>query len=99
MLSLTLPCRRATSGAQVPPVRPQQRQPPGQRLLKADFAGHALVGEGLNLAHAGGLVGLALQGNVGQFIKAFDLGKRAVEIKNQVGQGGVGVGHGGAKMR
>jgi hypothetical protein len=79
---------------QVPLLRPQQRQPLAQRLLKADFAGHAAVGEGFYLAHARGAVGLPLQGNVSQLIQALDLRKRGVEIENEVGQGRSSVGHG-----
>jgi len=62
--------------------------------LKADFAGHALVGEGLDLGYYSGLVGLALQGYVGQLIEPFYLSEGRVEVENQVGQGSGNVGHG-----
>ena len=71
-------------------VGAQQRQPFAQRLLKADFAGHAPVGERADLGHHVGLVGLALQGNFGQLIEAFYLREGAVEIENKVGQGAWG---------
>ena len=74
-------------------VGPEQRQPLRQRLLKPDFAGHAPVGKGPDLGHHGGLVGVPLQGNIGQLIEAFDLGEGGVEVENKVGQEGSGVGH------